>query len=93
VGSYALALDTDGTSFWTNAANYLLRIDIATGTVISATYTDELIFGVSVVGEPRAGINAPVAAAAPVPALSPLVLVLLALSVGLVALQVLRHPG
>ncbi len=90
-GAVALALDPDGTSFWTNAANYLLRVDIATGTVLSETFNNELIFGITVVGEPRAGIDAPAAAAAPIPTLSPLVLLMLAMSLGLVALQVLRR--
>lgn len=90
-GAYALALDPDGTSFWTNAANYLLHIDIATGAVLSETYTDKLIFGITTIGEPRAGINAPAAAAAPIPALSPLALILLAMSLTLVALPVVRR--
>jgi outer membrane protein assembly factor BamB len=86
--AFALALDPDGTSFWTNAANFLLRVDIATGTILSQTYTDELIFGISVVGEPRAGVSAP-ATAAPIPTLSPLALSALAISLVLIARQLI----
>jgi hypothetical protein len=63
----ALALDIDGTSFWTNAGNNLFRLDIATGQILSVTVTDSIIQGLSVVGEPRAGLAA---SGANVPALS-----------------------
>lgn len=52
-----LALDVDGTSFWTNQFGTVMRVDIASGTVLSQSYhgrTD----GISVVGEPRAGLLA-----------------------------------
>ncbi len=83
IGGHSLALDIDRRSFWTDAGNYLLRVDLETGAILSATQTDSTIYGLSVVGEPRAGL-----AAANIPAVSPGVLILLALS--LVAVAVIR---
>lgn len=84
----ALALDIDGTSFWTNAGNFLLKVDIATGTILSETFTDFLIEGISVVGEPRAALAA--GAAANVPTISPPVVVCLLLTVAAIAVLRLR---
>lgn len=88
IPGWALALDIDGTSFWTNAGEYLLRVDIATGTILSETQTDSAIFGLSVVGEPRAGLAA--AAGTDIPSLSPGLLMLLAISIAAVAFVKLR---
>ncbi|MDP9192363.1 MAG: hypothetical protein M3P06_11750 [Acidobacteriota bacterium] len=84
----ALAIDIDGKSFWTNAGNYLLRIDIENGTLISQTFTEFGIMGLSVVGEPRAGFAA--AAAADVPVLTPPLLLLLTLILVITAFIRLR---
>jgi hypothetical protein len=83
---HAVALDIDGTSFWTNAGNLLVRIDIATGAVLSETFTPYQIYGISVVGEPRAAL----AATQPIPALSPLGLAALAVAIAVVAALTLR---
>lgn len=83
--SESLALDIDGTSFWANAGNYLLRIDIASGAVLSQTFTEFSIFGISVVGEPRAGH-----AGQAIPTASTLVLFVFALSLAFVAALRLR---
>jgi hypothetical protein len=82
----ALALDIDGMSFWTNAGNFLLKVDIATGNVLSETYTDFLIEGISVAGEPRAAF----AAAASVPLISAPALITLMLAVAVIAILRLR---
>jgi hypothetical protein len=84
----ALALDIDGTSFWTNAGNFLLKVDIATGNILSETYTDFLIEGISVVGEPRAALAS--AATASVPTISPPVVIALMLTVAAIAMLRLR---
>lgn len=84
----ALAIDIDGKSFWTNAGNYLLRIDIESGALIHQTFTEFGIEGLSVVGEPRAGFAA--AATADVPALTPTLLLLLTLILVITAFIRLR---
>jgi hypothetical protein len=84
-GAYAVALDIDGTSFWTNAGNYLLRIDIATGDVLSETFTEFQIQGLSVVGEPRGGQASPATVDVPLTASA-----LLILGVALAALSLCR---
>jgi hypothetical protein len=83
----AIALDIDGTSFWTNAGNVLLRVDIASGAVLSETVLPYAIYGISVVGEPRAG-----AAATPsdVPTAQTPVLVVLVVSLAFLALSKVR---
>jgi hypothetical protein len=78
---HAVALDIDGTSFWTNAGNLLLRVDIATGAVLSETFTPYQIYGISVVGEPRAAL----AATQSIPTVSPLGLAALALAIAIIA--------
>lgn len=40
ISAWALALDTDGTSFWASWGEYLLRVDIANGEILSETQTD-----------------------------------------------------
>jgi outer membrane protein assembly factor BamB len=82
----ALALDIDGTSFWTNAGNNLFRLDIATGQILSTTFTNDTIMGLSVVGEPRAGL----AAGTGVPTMSPLFLTALAVVLAVLGLIKLR---
>lgn len=84
----ALALDVDGTSFWTNAGNFLLKVDIATGAILSETFTDFLIEGISVVCEPRAALAA--GAGANIPTLSPPLLAALTLTVAAIAMLRLR---
>ncbi len=86
IGGHSLALDIDGKTFWTDSGKYLLRVDLETGAILSATQTDSTIYGLSVVGEPRAGL----ADAASIPAASTNVLLLLALSLAAVALIRLR---
>jgi len=83
---HAIALDIDGTSFWTNAGNLLLRVDIATGAVLSETLTPFQIYGISVAGEPRAAL----AATESIPALSHLGLAALALATAIAAAITLR---
>jgi hypothetical protein len=83
---HGLALDIDGTSFWTNVGNLLVRIDIATGAVLSETFTPYQIYGISVVGEPRAAL----AATQSIPALSPLGLAALAVAIAFLAAVALR---
>ncbi len=78
---HAVALDIDGTSFWTNAGNLLLRVDIATGAVLSETFTPFQIYGISVVGERRAAL----AATQAIPAVSPLGLAALAVAIAILA--------
>lgn len=50
-----LALDIDGTSFWTNEFGWITRVDIASGTRLISTYHGTT-YGLSIVGEPRAGL-------------------------------------
>jgi hypothetical protein len=88
IPGWALALDIDGKSFWTNAGEYLLRVDIATGALLSETQTDSAIFGLSVVGEPRQGLAA--AAGAEIPAVSSGLLAVLAIAIAAIALMTLR---
>jgi hypothetical protein len=84
----ALALDVDRTSFWTNAGNFLLKVDIATGTILSETYTEFIIEGISVVGEPRAALSA--AASASVPLASTPTLVILLVTIAAIAMLRVR---
>jgi hypothetical protein len=58
-----LALDIDGTSFWTSAQSTLVHVDIATGAILQTVNTPQAINYLGVVGEPRAalaGTNVPV---------------------------------
>ena len=81
-----LALDVDGTSFWTNEFGWISRVDLASGAALSRTYHG-MTWGLAVVGEPRAGLPAHAAGHA-IPTTSTTVLVLLAIS--LVAFAMLR---
>lgn len=81
-----LALDTDGTSFWTNEFGWISRVDINSGTALSRTYHG-MTWGLAVVGEPRAGLPAHDAGHG-IPTASTTILVLLAMS--LVAFGMLR---
>ncbi len=85
-GGHSLAIDIDGKTFWTDWGNYLVHVDIESAAVLSATQTDSTIWGLSVVGEPRAGL----VGAATIPAVSTDVLILLLLSLATVALIRLR---
>lgn len=73
-----LALDTDGTSFWTNEFGWVSRVNIHSGTVLSRTYHGTT-WGLAVVGEPRAGLPAH-AAEHVIPTASTTILVLLAIA-------------
>jgi hypothetical protein len=86
IPGYALALDIDGTSFWTSVGNTLVHADIASGAILSLTHTGFVIEGLSVVGEPRAGIAAP--AGVSIPTVSPVMLI--GLAVVLSALATIR---
>ena len=81
-----IALDRDGTSFWT-VDSCLRHVDIATGAILSSTCRGGA-FGVAVVGEPRAGFAA--AGVAPVPAASTWALIIIAATLGAVALLRIR---
>jgi outer membrane protein assembly factor BamB len=81
----AIALDPDGTSFWADAQGSLLRIDIATGTVRSQTFTGAPIFYLSVVGEPRTGL--PAHGAEAIPILTHTMLALLVIAIAIVAIK------
>lgn len=83
--NYGVALDLDGTSFWANDGDDLLRIDIATGTVLSRTDVGFSIYGISVVGERRAGF-----AMTSIPAASPIALLALSVAIAALALFKLR---
>ena len=80
----SLALDVDGSSFWTSRAGHLTRVDISTGAILSSTLFPG-IDGIAVVGEPRPGLL-PSAAAGDVPALSTTLLGVLAACLAVLAL-------
>jgi outer membrane protein assembly factor BamB len=84
----ALALDIDGTTFWTSVGNTLVHADIASGEILSLTHTGFHIRGLSVVGEPRGGIAA--GASTSIPTTSSVVLVALALALSALAVFRLR---
>jgi hypothetical protein len=86
IPGYSIALDVDGTSFWTSVGNTLVHADIATGEILSLTNADAAIFGISVVGEPRAGLIS----AAAMPTMSALLLAVLAAALGIAAVVRLR---
>lgn len=88
IPGWALALDIDGTSFWANRQGNLVRVDIASGEILSETQTDSVIYGLSVVGEPRAGLAA--AAASDIPTLSPGVLAILGAALTVIVIGKLR---
>jgi hypothetical protein len=83
-----IALDIDGTSFWTTFGCQLRRVDIASGAVLASSPC----FGagaLAVVGEPRAGLPA-LHLGSDVPAVSTIVLALLAFSLAVTAVLKLR---
>jgi hypothetical protein len=88
IPGYALALDIDGTSFWTSVGNTLVHADIASGAILSLTHTGFVIEGLSVVGEPRAGIAAP--AGVSIPTVSTVMLIGLAVVLSVLATIRLR---
>lgn len=85
--AWGLALHPDRTSFWTDANGSLLRVNIATGAILSQTYAGAPVYGIAVVGEPRAGMQA---VATDIPALSTAALVLLAMAVAIAGVIALR---
>lgn len=54
----ALALDINGTSFWTGAGGTLIRVSIETGQVEQLVNTGQAVEYLSVVGEPRVALAA-----------------------------------
>jgi hypothetical protein len=87
LGSFALALDVDGASFWVGNGTNILKIDIATGNaLIGPIDTGDLVDAISVVGEPRVAVSP--AAIAAVPTLSStLLLVMVGISVAIAAVR------
>ena len=73
-----LALDIDGTSFWTNEFGWITRVDLATGAVLSRTFHGRT-WGLAVVGEPRAGLLAQ--AGSDVPLTTPALIAMIAVLV------------
>ncbi|MDP9192362.1 MAG: esterase-like activity of phytase family protein [Acidobacteriota bacterium] len=88
IPGYSLALDIDGTSFWTSVGNSLVHVDIDSGEILSLTHTGFHIVGLSVVGEPRAGFAAAVGAS--IPTASSAMLMMLALTLAALAFIKLR---
>ena len=86
-----IALDIDGTSFWT-FYNCPVRIDIATAARGICPPSSEGFNGIAVVGEPRLGlppfteeVHAPA-----IPTLSPLALAAVAVALAAIALATIR---
>lgn len=71
-----LALDIDRTSFWTVSGSRLMRVDIATGAILTNVLWNSGGNALAVVGEPRAGF--PAVGEPDIPALAPFMLALLA---------------
>ena len=91
-----IALDIDGRSFWSGRACGLVRIDIASGVVltVSEPYPGCVngLFAATVVGEPRAGLPAALAPEATIPTLTPALLALLSLALATAAWMKIRLP-
>lgn len=88
-----LALDIDGTSFWTFRGCAPMKVDIASGAILTVGDCIDTPGGtvhLAVVGEPRAGLPAPATAESSIPALSRSVLALLALALACTAALKLR---
>ena len=84
-----VALDVDGTSFWSAGNKTLYKIDITTGQILIGPINVGLdINGIGVVGEPRVA-NSPEAIAA-VPNLSIWLLVALAITLATIAIVRIR---
>jgi len=86
ISGRGIALDPDRTSFWT-VDSCLRHVDITTGMILSSTCRGGG-FAVAVVGEPRAGFAA--AGVAPVPAASTVALMVIAATLGAIALFRIR---
>ncbi len=82
----SLALDIDGTSFWTSVGPTLVKADIESGAILVLVNTPYNIFYISVVGEPRAALTA----TSSIPALSVYHLILLSLVLAFAALLRLK---
>ena len=80
-----LGLDVDGTSFWVGAQGSLVRVDIATGAILSNTPVGAAVEYISVVGEPRAALQG--AQPASIPTFHTFAFVLMAFCLFLVALR------
>lgn len=86
----ALALDLDGRSFWTGVGSTLVKVDIESGTIrqlINLDLGGGAIEYLSVAGEPRASLSQE---GVSIPALSPSILMLLALTLVATTLYRLR---
>lgn len=83
-----LALDIDGTTFWTEEFGWITRVELATGAILSRTFHGRT-WGLAVVGEPRAGLLAHDEATG-IPVAPPAVLVLVALLFSLLAIHRIR---
>jgi hypothetical protein len=89
----SLALDIDGTSYWTGVACHLRRIDIATGATLTISEDLPGCTGteyIAVVGEPRPALAAPAVGAEPIPTASASILALLAVAIAVIAVAKLR---
>ena len=86
IAANGIALDEDGTSFWTGFLGTLSKVNLETGAVEIAVNTGVNIDFISVVGEPRPGLQS----ANSIPTLSQWTLALLAIALGIFAF--LRLP-
>jgi hypothetical protein len=84
----AVALDLDGTSFWTGSGSLLQKIDISSGAVLLRVNIGEGIEYLSVVGERRASLLAAVDGS--IPALSVEWLIFLSLALVLIGWRAVR---
>jgi hypothetical protein len=85
VGAFQVALDVDGTSFWTARGTFLYKVDIESGQVlVGPVDVGSFIMAIGIVGEPRVATSP--AAIAAIPALSPAVLFLLLVSLAAIAI-------
>jgi hypothetical protein len=81
----ALALDINGTSFWTGAGGTLVKVSIETGQIEQLVNTGQAIDAVSVVGEPRVALSG-----TNIPTIEPRWLVLLVACFGMIAVLRIR---
>jgi sugar lactone lactonase YvrE len=87
VGSAAVALATDGNSFWTGATDRgVFRVRLSDGAILAGPLPASQVWSIAVVDEPRAAIVGPAA----IPAISPIALAMLAFALSLTALARLR---
>lgn len=80
----SLALDVDRTSFWVGAGGSLLKVDIATGTILQNITVGEAVSFLSVVGEPRAALQA-----SSIPTMQPLMIAILGVALLVLAMRAL----